>query len=244
MAKRLTPDEWATLEMDFYKWCIESNDISVQGFYRSLNKPKVSQSAVEKRAKAKEWVQKAQDHLNRIEAPKLREEKKQLENEAKAKDKAVAVVETITGVRVDPQGATEYINETIENIKHGMGNNIESFCMMTQIVKNQLIACHNTQNPKPKEGEEQKTVALDPFQAQAVKSLVGALKDIDSIMRKSVRGNTETMKELFSLEDHATNQMIMYKEQAKVKGKDTGDNALRNAMFERVKKHNEEKKSL
>ena len=236
MAKRLTPDEWATLERDFHKWCIESNDISVQGFYRSLNKPKVSQSAVEKRAKAKEWVQKAQDHVNREELPKIKKEKEDLERKAEAQEKALTTIEIGRQESPLPDSTPEAVRQVIKYVQDGLGFNVLGYTKHAKIVNchiDSVLAMQDMDllddNGKQVFNKEGKSIKMqvDLMAAQTTKILVDSLATYHKLMKNSVKGSKETFEALFSIEDQAVNQLVMYKEQAKVKGKDTGDNKKR-----------------
>lgn len=251
MAKALDKREWKAVEKSFYEWCLANNKISINGFYKSLKKPSFGQRTLDERAKAEKWKETAQKHLDAAEAPKLRKELEKKDKELEDQSKAITQVEIITGAKVDPQGAIDYIDNQIQNIKQGMGNNIESFCLLTEIVKNQLAAIskiHHTPMTNDK-GDlimvngEIVYQTVDSFQAQSVKSLVGALKDIDLIMRRSVQGNVQTMKELYSVDDQFKEKLVEYKERIKITAKDSGsDKQKQTFVQERIKSYQDKPK--
>jgi len=253
MAKRLTKDQWKTLEKDFYKWCIAEGRVALLAFYKSLKKPLITQSGIEYRARQEGWLKQAQEKLDALEAPKLREKNEKLEKEKEEQTKALTVIELDKEESPLPESTPKAVKEVIKYVQDGLGYNVLGYTKMAKIVHNQIAMMLDKQETPVtnqqgeillgKDGKPQ-YVPIDNFQAQACTMLINGLEKYHNIMRKSVSGNGEVLNELFSLEEKAIENLVAYKEKVKIASKETESDKNQHNLYKNLIEYSQDEHGI
>lgn len=224
--KRYNQGDWRALELTFYKWCKERNEVNAKAFFEEKRLPF---SFGRFRQEASKWRDLAQEHVDRQNIGKAKKKLEEVKKEIKQANQVIVL--SGRGGTERPEEATKIINECMQDGLKGFENGSKIFLYMSNITRKQLERID-------KQADDE---GITMEEANAISTLVGATEKALKIFKQVAVVDSEQVKALVTLDEQYKLRAIEHKAIAMNKAKETDNQKDQTDLYGKLKSYAKEK---